>query len=74
MYPHGRDVKLPECFEDMKRVAGVLAAKTKMVRIDLYEINGRVYFGEITFFPNSGLFNKFSPEIWDEKLGEMIIL
>ena len=42
-------------------------------RIDFYEINEKVYFGEITFYPASG-FEGFKPEEWDLKLGEWIKL
>lgn len=43
------------------------------VRIDLYEVDGKIYFGEITFFHGSG-FSKFDPPEWDKKLGDMIEL
>ena len=42
-------------------------------RIDFYEINEKVYFGEITFYPASG-FEGFNPKEWDLKLGEWIKL
>ena len=43
------------------------------VRIDLYNINGNIYFGEITFFPASGI-GQFKPDKWDRILGNMINL
>ena len=43
------------------------------VRVDTYLANGKIYFGELTFFHNSGL-AKFNPPVWDEKLGEYITL
>ena len=43
------------------------------VRIDFYNINGKIYFGEITFFPTSG-FGGFDPIEWDYKFGSMIDL
>ena len=43
------------------------------VRVDLYEIEGKVYFGELTFYPASGL-GFFEPKEWDLKLGQMIRL
>lgn len=42
-------------------------------RVDLYSIGGKTYFGEITFYPMSGM-GKFAPEEWNYKLGEMLIL
>ena len=50
-----------------------LATNIPFVRVDFYEINGQVYFGEITFFPDSG-FGEFSPSEWNKKIGEMIPL
>ena len=43
------------------------------IRVDFYEINGKIYFGELTFFPAAG-FEKFEPEEWDKKLGNMLEL
>jgi len=36
-------------------------------------VNGKVYFGEFTFFPYSGM-KPFEPSVWDEKFGEWLIL
>ena len=44
------------------------------MRVDLYNINGRIYFGEMTFFHGSGLSNYFVPENWNDKLGGYIDL
>ena len=63
----------PYRFEKMKEFASVLAKNTKFVRIDFYEINRKLYFGEITFYPASG-FGQFEPAIWNERLGNMIEL
>ena len=43
------------------------------VRIDFYEINEKIYFGEITFYPGGGT-EEFSPELWDYTLGSWINL
>lgn len=66
-------IKKPFNFEKMKEFAYTLAKDTRFVRIDFYEIDERLYFGEITFYPASG-FGRFEPEIWDKKLGNMINL
>lgn len=63
----------PVTFEKMKEFAYILAKNTKFVRIDFYEIERKLYFGEITFYPASG-FGNFKPTEWNEKLGEMINL
>ena len=43
------------------------------VRVDFYEIDGKIYFGELTFFDSSG-FGYFSPDKWDKILGDMLVL
>ena len=63
----------PVCFEEMKRVAEVLSKGLKGVRVDLYEVNGKVYFGEMTFFHHGG-WTPFEPETWDTVFGEWIDL
>lgn len=50
-----------------------LSRGMKHVRVDLYLVNGKVYFGELTFYHMSG-FEEFVPRQWDEKLGELIQL
>lgn len=66
-------IHLPKHFDEMKKLASKLAQGIPHVRLDFYEINDRVYFGEITFFDSSG-FAKFEPASWDIKLGNMIEL
>lgn len=63
----------PKTFEKMKEVAAVLSKGIPHVRVDLYEVNGDVYFGEMTFFHFGGIV-PFEPEEWDYKFGEMIEL
>lgn len=63
----------PKRLEEMYRIASVLSEGLPFLRVDLYEINGKVYFGEMTFYPNSG-FGAFSPDTWDFKLGDFITL
>ena len=65
--------KKPQEFELMKELASKLSEKIPQVRIDFYEVNGQVYFGEITFFHWSGM-TPFEPEEWDYKFGEWIKL
>lgn len=66
-------VKLPKQFEKMKELAAKISTGIPQVRTDFYEIEGKIYFGELTFFDSSG-FAKFNPESWDEKLGRLIVL
>lgn len=71
--PHAAYIDKPNCFDDMIEKARILANDIPFVRIDFYEINNKVYFGEITFFPASG-FGRLYPEIWNNKLGELVQL
>ena len=59
----------------MKEIAERLAryVNNPFVRIDLYDINGRIYFGEFTFYPGGGL-EAFQPLEWDYTLGSWIKL
>lgn len=65
--------KLPKSFDEMKQYSKVLSSGCPCVRIDFYESNEKVYFGEITFYHQGG-FAKFSPAEWDLKLGDWISL
>lgn len=66
-------IQRPKQYELMKKLAEKLSEKMPSARIDFYEINEKVYFGEVTFCPASG-FEGFRPEEWDLKLGEWIKL
>ena len=63
----------PECFDEMKKLAAKLAKNMPFVRVDFYEVEGKVYFGELTFFPGGG-YEEFTPESWDYTLGNWIKL
>ena len=63
----------PVCFEQMKNLASLLSKGIPQIRVDFYEINGKVYFGELTFFHWSG-FTPFEPECYDKIFGEWIKL
>ena len=58
---------------EMKDLAEKLSKGIPQVRVDFYEVNGKVYFGEMTFFHWSG-FKPFEPEKWDEIFGSWINL
>ena len=68
-----KNIKPPQSFKKMKYLASQLSKNIPFVRIDFYEVNSKIYFGEMTFFTASG-FEKFEPKEWDKKLGEMIDL
>ena len=64
------EIPKPENIEEMILVAKKLSEEFDFVRIDLYNLNGKVYFGEITFTPVGGHL-KFEPENWDLEIGKM---
>ena len=71
-YPRSeKDIPRPQNYELMLQLAEKLSHNIPFVRVDFYEINGRVYFGELTFYPGAG-FEKFRPETYDKKLGSWI--
>ena len=63
-----REIPRPENMEEMLNVARILSADFPHARIDLYNIRGKITFGEITFYPWSG-YVKFQPQSFDELLG-----
>ena len=67
----GKEIEKPAMFDEMKEIAAKLSKGMPQVRIDLYELNGKIYFGEYTFFHGAG-FCKWEPEEWDRKLGDWI--
>lgn len=60
----------PENLQKMIEIAEVLSAGFPQLRVDLYEVDGRIYFGELTFTSTSGT-KQFEPDDWDRKLGEL---
>lgn len=68
-----KKIKKPINFSQMMEFSKKLSRDIPFIRVDFYEINGKIYFGELTFFPAAG-FEKFEPEEWDKKLGDMLEL
>lgn len=63
----------PKNFELMKQLSERLSKGLTHVRVDLYDVGDKVFFGEMTFFHFSGMV-KFEPEEWDYKIGEWLNL
>ena len=63
----------PSKFEEMLDIAKKLSRGIPFVRVDLYLLNGNVYFSELTFHPGGG-FGPFYPEEWERKIGDWITL
>lgn len=64
-------IEKPKMFEEMKTIAAKLSQGMRHVRIDLYELNGKIYFGEYTFFHGGGS-QLFYPVEWECRLGDWI--
>lgn len=60
----------PKNLDLMLTLSKKLTEEFEFVRVDFYECNGSIYFGELTFTPAGGT-GKFTPDEWDYKLGEM---
>ncbi len=65
-------IKKPKNFDKMIEIAEKISKNLLHARIDLYNIDGKIYFGEITFYHGSGLYNFFIPEKYDDILGSYI--
>lgn len=66
-------IPAPQNLGVMLDFARKLACDIPFIRVDFYEISGKVYFGELTFFPASGL-EKFEPDSWDKRFGDWLDL
>lgn len=62
-------VPKPKNYEQMVEIARKLSADFPHVRVDLYNIDGRIIFGELTFYDGSGYFH-YDPDSFDLKVGE----
>lgn len=66
-------INKPKNYDKMVEFAERLSKNIPFLRVDFYEVNGSIYFGEMTFFPGSG-YEEFTPESVDYELGELINL
>jgi hypothetical protein len=74
-YPIRFDVEidLPKSFDRMILIAEKLSVGLQFLRVDFYDVNNKIYFGELTFYPSSGI-KEFTSIEWDKKLGYMLKL
>ena len=63
-----RQLKIPDALDEMISLAEKLSVQEVFVRVDFYYCNKKIYFGEMTYYPQAGL-GKFIPAEWDEKIG-----
>lgn len=66
-------IEKPKNLNKMWEMARKLATDKSFSRIDFYDLGDQVYFGEITFYPTSGM-GGFRPKSWDKQFGELIQL
>jgi hypothetical protein len=71
--PKDFTIHKPDCMDKMFSIAKTLSKGIPFVRVDLYECNNRIYFGELTFFPESGFDPNLLPET-DKYFGGLINL
>jgi len=69
----GKVMPKPRSFNKMIEIAEKLSQGIPFVRVDLYEVDGHPYFGELTFYPGAG-FEEFTPEEWDYIIGSWLQL
>lgn len=69
----GKNIEKPAMYDQMKEIAAKLSKGLQEVRIDLYEVDGRIYFGEYTFFHHDAVVS-FHPDKWDFIWGNLIHL
>ena len=61
----------PKNFGEMLRIAKILSEDFPFVRVDLYNVEGKIYFGELTFYPWTG-YVQFTPDSFDFELGKLM--
>ena len=70
---NSEELPKPSCYDRMVELAEILSDGIPFIRVDFYQINGKPYIGELTFFPASGM-KRFDPESWDTIMGDWLQL
>lgn len=68
-----KKMEKPKEFKKMLEFSKLLSRNYPFMRTDFYEVNDKLYFGELTLYPASG-FESFVPNEWDNRFGEWIVL
>ena len=71
--PQSKNTEKPKNWDLILELSRQLSKPFLYARIDFYEFNGKIYFGEITFHPSGG-FVELKPKEWDLKLGKLLKL
>lgn len=64
-------IELPENINEMILLAERLSTGIPFLRVDFYNVNGKIYFGELTFYPASGL-GKWTTDEADKEIGDYL--
>lgn len=72
-YDHFKEIDKPKELDEIIKYSKILSSKFKHVRVDFFIVNGKVYFGELTFTNGAG-FDKIKPYSFDKKMGEWLKL
>jgi hypothetical protein len=64
------NIPKPNNLDEILHLASLLAANIDFVRVDMYNIRGRIYFGEMTFTPVAGRL-RFEPASWNKRIGDL---
>ena len=72
-YPNAVSVRKPATFNKMIELSRIISKGYRHVRVDFYEVDGQLYFGEFTLYHSSG-FASFQPQSWDKVFGEWLTL
>ena len=73
-YPSSKkEIPKPQCLSKMIEIAETLAMGIPFIRVDMYYVMGKLYIGEMTFYPGGGM-EAFQPQEWDYTLGEWLRL
>ncbi len=71
--PITEPIHKPACFDEMVKIAEELSKDFPHVRVDFYDVNGSVVFGELTFYNACG-YTKFKPDKFDYIMGDKFVL
>ena len=70
---NNKEIAKPATLSKMLDVAQILCQDFDFVRVDLYEIDGKVFFGELTFTPDGGMLSYYTPK-FDLQIGKLLTI
>ena len=67
-HPKRREIPKPQCYKQMLVIAQTLSKDFPYCRVDLYEVEGKVLFGELTFTPQGNVMSYYTDEMLQDML------